>query len=254
MMRIWILPLLCAVLAGCQSTGSDNRKSPSPEDRAKLADINTQLAIQYIRDGDNALALQKLEKAVEANPKSVSAHTTLGLLHARLGQNEQAEEHYRTALAIDPTDPPTLNNYGQFLCQQKRYADGQAKFADALKNPLNRAPETAHTNAGTCAMQAQDPAAAEQHFRAALQIAPQFAPALLPMAQLSFDQANYLSARGYFQRFLAVAPQTARTLWLGIRIERALDDQDTVASYAIQLKNKYPDSEEYAMYQQGKFD
>jgi len=255
MKRFGGLLLCCRLLLACQSSPPTSRVStPSPEDRVKLADINTQLAIQYMRDGDNELALKKLEKAVDANPKSVSAHTTLALLHSRLGQTEQAEKYYKIALALEPSNAPALNNYGQFLCQQERYADGQAKFAEALKNPLNRAPETSHTNAGICAAQAKDNATAEQHFRAALQIAPQFAPALLPMAQLSFDQANYLQARGYYQRYLAVGAQNARTLWLGIRIERALDDQDAVASYAIQLKNKFPDSRSCGRYQQGNFD
>jgi type IV pilus assembly protein PilF len=70
---------------------------------------------------------------------------------------------------------------------------------------------------------------------------------------LSFDQQNFLQARAYFQRYLAVGAQNPRTLWLGIRIEHALDDRDAVASYALQLKNKYPDSPEYGLLQQGNF-
>lgn len=249
-----LLAVLMSLLLGCQSTPREEIGAKSAEDRVKLAEINTQLAIAYMRDGDNELALRKLEKAVEADPKSVGAHNALALLHTRLGETEQAEKHYKIALSIEPRNPSALNNYGQFLCQQQRFEEGQARFQEAVTNPLNRTPESALTNAGLCALQAGDPAAAEQHFRAALQLVPELAPALLAMAQLSYDQQNYLQARGYFQRYLETGPQNPRTLWLGIRIENALDDQDTVASYAMQLKNKYPDSPEYALYQQGKFD
>jgi type IV pilus assembly protein PilF len=249
---VWFFPLVLSLCA-CQST-APSPQNKSEEDRTKLADINTQLAIEYMRDGENELALKKLEKAIEAEPKSVSAHNTMALLHARLGETKQAEESFKTALKIDPKNWSALNNYGQFLCQQKRFAEGQAQFTAALNNPLNRAPENAQANAGMCAMQAQDFATAEQRFREALQINPQFAPALLPMAQLNFDQANYLQARAYYQRYLEVAPQNPRTLWLGIRIEKALDEKDLMSSYVMILKNKYPDSPEYGLYQQGKFD
>jgi len=252
--RLLLVPLLAGLLAACQSTSSRDGGADSAEDRIKLAEINTQLAIAYMRDGDNELALRKLENAIEADPKSVGAHNALALLYTRLGETDKAEQSYKSALSLDPRNSSALNNYGQFLCQEKRYEEGQARFQEAVKNPLNRTPESALTNAGLCALQAKDTAAADQHFRAALQIAPELAPALLAMAQLSLDQQNALQARGYYQRYLAVGAQNPRTLWLGIRIEHALDDRDTVASYAMQLKNRYPDSPEYGLYQQGNLD
>ncbi|MSR15141.1 MAG: type IV pilus biogenesis/stability protein PilW [Gammaproteobacteria bacterium] len=248
----WIVVLILS-LSACQSSPPSN-KAESAEDRTKLAAINTQLAIEYMRDGENELALRKLEKAIEAEPKSVDAHNTMALLHARLGENKEAEESFKKALSLDPVNWSALNNYGQFLCQQQRFEEGQTQFTAALKNPLNRAPENALANAGTCAMQAKDSATAEQRFREALQINAQFAPALLPLARLSFEQANFLQARAYYQRYLAVAPQSARTLWLGIRIENALDERDLMSSYVMILKNKFPDSPEYGWFQQGKFD
>ncbi|MGD9600449.1 MAG: type IV pilus biogenesis/stability protein PilW [Gammaproteobacteria bacterium] len=255
MRRARVVGLMALLLfAGCQSSPSQKRGVDTAEERRKLAEINTQLALAYMRDGDNELAMRKLEKAIEADPKSVGAHTAMALLHARLGQTDEAERSYRSALSLDPQNAAALNNYGQFLCQQKRYDEGLAKFQDAVKNPLNRTPESALTNAGLCAQQSGDLAGAEQHFRAALQRVPTLTPALLAMAQLSLEQQNHLQARGYYQRYLAVGPQNPRTLWLGIRIEHALEDRDAEASYALQLKNRFPDSPEYGLYQQGKFD
>ncbi len=254
MVRIPILCALVLLLAACQSTSSSKTKAETAADRLKLAEINTQLAIAYMGDGDNELALNKLEKAIEANPKATGAHNALGLLYSRLGEVEKAEEHYKTALSLEPKNPSALNNYGQFLCQQARFEEGQKRFQEAVKNPLNRVPESALTNAGICALQAKDQPSAEQHFRAALQVDPTLRPALLSMAQLSVDQGSFLQARGYYQRYLEVGPQNPHTLWLGIRIEHGMNNQDSVASYVLQLKNKFPDSPEYGLYQQGKFD
>ena len=68
------------------------------------------------------------------------------------------------------------------------------------------------------------------------------APALIQMADLSFRAERYLSARGYFQRYSEVAKHTAKTLWLGIRIERQLGDRDAESSYRLLLEKNYPDS------------
>lgn len=240
------------LLAACQSTPPASKES-AQEEREKLASLNTQLAVEYMRDGDNELALKKLAKAVEADPNYVDAYNAYALVYAQLGETDKAEANFKRAVGIDPSNSSAQNNYGQFLCQRKRYDEGQARFLEAVKNPLYRSPEIAYSNAGTCAMQAQDPVAAEAHFRAALQIDPQLAPALLQMAQLSYDQGNQLGARGYLQRYLAVAPHNARSLWLGIRIENALGDKDAVSSYTMMLKNKFPDSQEAGLLQKGEF-
>ncbi len=249
---VWCVPMVVALLTGCQSTGSSSSPG-STENRIKLAEIDTQLGIAYMREGDNELALNKLEKALAANPRVAETHNAIAVLYNLLGETQKAEVHYKTAIGLDPKNISTLNNYGLFLCQQGRYKQGQEKFEEAFSNPLNRAPANALTNAGTCAQQAKDPAHAEQYFRSALQIAPKLAPALLRMAQLSFDQQRFLEARGYFQRYLETDVQSAQTLWLGIRIEHGIDDRNASASYALELKNKFPDSPEYGLYLQGKF-
>ncbi len=255
-LRTWIrrVALIAAVaLAGCQTSGPA-RPDSAADERAKLASLNTQLAIAYMRDNENELALKKLEKALEADGDYVDAHNAYGLLYTRLGQFDRAESSYRSALRIDSANSSALNNYGQFLCHQGRYEEGQTKFLEAVKNPLYRTPEVAYSNAGTCAMQAKDPATAEQHFRAALQVNPQLAPALLQMASLSFDADRPLDARGYLQRYLKVAPHNPRSLWLGMRIENALGNRDAVSSYSLTLKNRFPDSQETGWLQQGRLE
>jgi type IV pilus assembly protein PilF len=114
----------------------------------------------------------------------------------------------------------------------------------AVENPLYDKPAIAYTNAGICKLRANDPAAAETYFRAALRADPRFGVALLNMAQLSFDNQQYLPARAYMQRYEEVSKHNSRSLWLGIRIEKMLGDKDAVSSFAMLLKASYPDSRE----------
>ena len=85
---------------------------------------------------------------------------------------------------------------------------------------------------------------AESYFRSALENNPKIAVTLIQMAQLSYETPNYLSARAYLQRYLEVSSHTAKSLWLGINIERELGDKNALSSYTLLLKNKFPDSKE----------
>lgn len=239
---VFSLLLVTLGLMGCASAPTN--KNSAPDDPSKVAYLNTQLAIAYVRDGENELALKKLERAVGVDPNYAPAYSTMGLLYNRVGAFDKAVNSFRTALELDPENSSILNNYGQVLCQHGQYEKGQEMFLKANENLLYRSPEIAFSNAGTCALAAGDVADAETHFREALQINPKVPSALLRMSGISYDLGRYLPSRGYLQRYLEIAKHTPKSLWLGIRIERELGDKDALASYALQLENGYPDSQE----------
>ena len=231
--------VLAAALNACQQSPVVNAPAV---DKAKLAELNTELGVEYMQSGEYEIALDKLNKALQADPRYVGAHNTMGLLRATLGQYDQAEASFKQALRIEPENSSVLNNYGQFLCQRGRYDEGQAMFLKAIENPLYRKPAAAYSNAGTCAATAGSLDVAETYFRKALELDKDLAPALYQMADLSFRLERYLPARAYLQRYLSTSQHSARTLWLGIQIERALGNRDLEASYALQLEKNFPDS------------
>ena len=252
-MSNYLTDLLAAILflglAGCASRQAETERTV---DREKLASANTKLAFQYMRDKEYEIALKKLEKALSADPNYVDAHNAMGLLNSQLGRFDDAERSFKKALRLDADNSSTLNNYGQFLCQRGRYEEGKARFLEAVANPLYKRPALALSNAGTCAMDAGHIDVAETHFRTALEKEERLAPALIQMADISLRLERHLAARGYLQRYQEVAPHTAKSLWLGIRIERLLDDRDVVSSYALLLEKGYPDSNELRQYLESK--
>jgi len=239
--------LMLLLLAGCAGNpAGDNLKARNSSNA--VAETNLNLGVAYMQRGEYEKALEKLDRAYKADPDYYATQNAYGLLYQELGKPKLADEHFRKALRLNSQDSGTRNNYGQFLCQQGHYQKAESMFEKAAQNPLYKTPAIPLTNAGICAIQNHNTAKAEQYFRHALKIDPRIPAALLHMAHISYDKGNYMSARGYLQRYQQVAKHTPDSLWLGIRVERKLGDKDAVASYGLLLKNNFPDSDEASRY------
>jgi len=234
---------ISGILSGCNQAITGGNLQPS-QTTNEVAVANLQLGIAYMEQRNYETALEKLERARQADPGFSPTYNMLGLLHQILGDNNRAEDHFKKAIALNPNDSSTLNNYGRFLCQLSRPDEAQEIFLRSSKNPLYETPEIAITNAGTCAMMNDRKEDAEIYFRQALQLNPKMPEALIQMSTISYQQANYLSARAYLQRYQEQTRQTSKSLWLGIQIERELGDRDALASYSLLLKNGFPESRE----------
>jgi len=235
-----VMVILLPALSACVTTGGDM----GPAHPRDAAAINAQMGLEYMEQGNDELAMEKLQHALKLDPDSADANHYIALLYVKLGDNKEAEQHYHRALSARPNDPNLLNNYGLFLCRQKRLDEAQEKFLAAAKQPFYRSPEVAYTNAGVCAMAVPDFKGAEDDFRAALRQDPKLPEALYGMADLSFKQQRYLPARAFVQRYLDAAPAGPRILLLAARIERKLGDEASAMKYADQLRSKFPTSPE----------
>ena len=240
---IFLLSMLLSACAGNSRTGAT--------DASEAAEINMRLGLNYMQRGDYEFALEKLEKALQQDPNLPSAHNTIAILYQRLGEEEKAEKHFKKAVELAPQYSEAQNNYGAFLCRQQRYDEAEARFLIAVENPLYQSVAEAYENAGLCAMQKPDVKKAESYFRRALQIEPALSKSLLQMAEISYEQQNYLQARAYVQRFHNAATWTPRALLLGIKTENKLGDEDAVASYILILRSRFPDSDEMQLVNQG---
>ena len=228
--------VMLTALTGCMST----RETLGTPDSKRAAEINLQLGTDFLRKNNLAQAKEKIDKAIEQDPRNSNAQITAGMLYERLGQSDKAESHFDKALALDPENPEIQNNYGAYLCQRGKHDRGEKLMLQAATNPLYRTPEVAYLNAANCASAGGDIKRAETNLRKALAVRPKFGEALYQMADLQFKQTDYLSARGFLERYTEVGRTSPATLWLGVRIERALGNAAAAKNYAERLKLEYP--------------
>lgn len=214
-------------------------------DLAKAAEINVKLGVEYLKQGNLEQALEKLERALQQNPELPSAHNVLALLKQRLGRIEEAERHFQRAIDLAPNYAGAHNNYGVFLYSQGRYREAEAHFLKAISNPLYSTPALAYENAAMAAQERSDLGKAEEYYQRALQIRPRLPDSLYQLAKIKFEQGRYRQAEEYFRRYGSITQQqTPQSLWLGIKLERKLGNQEAASSYALQLRQNFPDSAE----------
>jgi type IV pilus assembly protein PilF len=241
-LRSLAICILTGMLLGGCAGGS---RLDQDQDKAMIAArANTQLGVEYLREKNYELAKTTLLKAIEQAPDYATAHDAIAILYSQVGDTEQAEKHYRRALKLNPDNADGHNNYGQFLCSIGRYDDAEEQFRTAAGNPYYKTPQIPLVNAGVCMASKKDAAAAEKYYRQALDKDPKFAPALFRMAELTFAAKDYLRTRAWLQRYEEVGTPTPESLWLGVQAEAALGDHQAWGNYALQLRSKFPESDQ----------
>jgi type IV pilus assembly protein PilF len=237
-----------------QSEQAPSRSGDQVADRMESARLRTELAFNYFLRGQMAVALEEVRSALDSNRNYAPAYNVLGLINMDLGENVKADEAFKRALALVPGDSDTLNNYGWFLCQTKRERESISYFLQALKDPLYPTPYKPYLNAGICAQRSGDDGAAESYFRRAFDLDPTNTGTMLRLGEFYLKKADLEKARFYSDRINKNFDPTAESLWLALRVERKGGDRASEASYAAQLRRRFPNSGEYLKLQQGQFE
>ncbi|HSG87617.1 MAG TPA: type IV pilus biogenesis/stability protein PilW [Pseudomonadales bacterium] len=243
------------LLTGCvsgtnpASGGGPERASPEARLRAHL-----DLAEGYIRIGDLNRARLPLDRALEIDARSWEAHDLLGRIHQQEGDIALAERHFRLATRYDSDNPRVRNDYGVFLFEQGRYDEAVEQLRRAIDDPNNPQRALAYENLGLASLREGSRTEARNAFARAVMLDEKRSTSLLELALLAYADADYPQSAAYYQRFRDLARQTPRSLWLGIRLARIAEDGNAEASYALQLRNLYPLSDEYRIYQESRGD
>jgi type IV pilus assembly protein PilF len=230
------------ILASCISTTSGPPK-PEPDNDAAAAQYY-QLGARYYKAGNYDLARDRLERALEFDPKMAIAHSVLALTYQELDVPRLAKQHFEQAVRYEPRNIAVTNTYAVFLCQQREFDEARKQFERAIKIPENDDPELMMTNAGVCSVQEPNLVEAEKYFRRALEEKPNYAEALLQMALLKRQTGDSMLARAFLQRYLASNTPSAAILYLAVQIENDNGDKRASTSYSDQLLRDFPSSAE----------
>ena len=258
----WLAGLVLAGLAGCGTTmsGGDTAtsrdmvtESDEPEAR-KRARIRMELAIGYFDHGQTNVALDELKQVIASDPTFPDAYNLRGLIYMRLNDMRQAEESFRRAASLNPRDSNVQHNYGWLLCQQGRYDEALRSFDTALASPTYVGRAKTLMAQGVCQARSGRKADAERSLARSYELDAGNPVTGYTLATLLYDRGDYPRAQFYIRRMNNSDLANSETLWLGIKVERRLNDRVAMQQLADVLRKRFPQSREVAAYERGAFD
>ncbi len=103
------------------------------------ADIAMELYLAEFKTGKIDEAINKLEKLKETNPGSPKLATFLGTVKAELDpNNNEAEDHFKEAIRLDPNYPLSWYQYGRMKMNQGNYGEARDRIKQSVQlDPLN---------------------------------------------------------------------------------------------------------------------
>lgn len=212
-----------------------------------------QLAAGYYAADDMVNAKRHVDNALEIDSRSAEAHNVRALIHQREGETELAGETFRDAIRFDPSNSRVRNNYAAFLYGQEEYQQAFEQLQVVADDTEYESRPLAFQNLGLAAHAAGHRDEAREAFQRALRLDNSLHRSSLMLAEMAFEDGLFADAREHYRQFEVSsgfnnAPQTPRSLWLGIRLEWRFDNDAAAREYADRLQQQYPDSEQYRMY------
>lgn len=254
--------LVCATLflsSGCASGISgagmnSDRETESDEPEArKRARLRLELAVAYFDKGQTTDALDHLKQSIAADPSLFEAYNLRGLIYMRLNDMPLAEESFRRALAINASASSVQHNYGWMLCQQSRFPESTQWFNSAVANPAYSERAKTWMAMGLCQMKAGQFTDAESSFLRSYELDAGNPITAYNLAQILYQRGEFVRAQFYARRLNNSELANAESLWLGVKVERRMENRDAMAQLSAQLRKRYPQSRENLALERGAF-
>jgi type IV pilus assembly protein PilF len=250
---------LTTLLAGCaapahESHGSDVVTPSDEPDNRRRARIRLELASGYFEEGRSDIALDEVKQVIAIDPTLGEAYNLRGLIFMRLGDNRQAEDSFRRAIALNPRDASVLHNHAWLQCQQGRFDEATRSFEQALVNPLYAGRSKSLLALGLCQARAGQRDDAERNLSRSYELDAGNPVTGYNLARLLYMKGDYRRAQFYIRRLNNSELANAESLWLGIQVERRMSDNDAMGQLSEQLRKRYPQSRERQSLDRRAFD
>lgn len=227
--------------------------SDEPEARRR-ARTRLDLAVLYFNDGKATIALDEVKQAIATDSSWFESYNMRGLIYTQLNDMPLAEESFRRALNLNPKAASVQHNYGWMLCKQARLPEAVQMFGAALANPAYREKAKTWMAQGQCQLEGGQRIEAEASFLRSYEIDPGNPITGYNLALLTFQRKELVRSQFYVRRINNGEYANAETLWLGIKVERELNNRDAVMQLGAQLRKRFSQSREFAAYERGAFD
>ena len=145
-----------ALLTGCAGGPGGREEQaavPTASDQTDIerrARVRLELAAAYFGRGQLETALDETKLAIQVKPDLADAYNLRGLVYAAMGEDRLAEDSFNRALQLNPRDGGAQHNLAWFLCQRGQFGAAQARFDALLAQPQYRDQARSQLARGVC--------------------------------------------------------------------------------------------------------
>jgi Flp pilus assembly protein TadD len=195
------------------------------------------------KNGNYSLAINLLNRAVEADAKSREAWNDVGLAYLDDRQDGLAINALQKQIDVNPYDLNAYNNLGRVYLRQRNYEEAEKWFNKQIEiQPLDR---YAHANLGLAYMESQKYEEAVPELEKAAAISPDSAEAKVRVGEAYLNVGQDAKAMEAFDK--AVKISATPLIWNGVAYQLALKNahldvarryaESAVSSTATRLRN-----------------
>lgn len=245
---IFLIVILIIPLVACQKGDPERDEIDIKARNNKASEINTQLGLSYLNQGDVQRAKRKLLTALEQAPKSPDVNGAVAYYFEKTGEKSKANEFYHKALSFSNNKGPQLNNYGAFLCRQGHYQQAESFFINATKDTHYVNTAGAFENAGLCALAVPNIAKAEFYFKKALEQDPKRQKSMIELMKITFNKKNYKETVKMASQFDYENGPSPISTWFAYQAFMKQGEKNKAQAYATLLQSRFPKSRQYQLY------
>jgi tetratricopeptide (TPR) repeat protein len=164
-------------------------------------------ALENGRTGKHEKAIEQLQSAISQAPRFALAYNELAVQYLKLGRAAQAIDTLKEALAINPGDFTLRLNYGIAFLNQKRFETAETELRLALQNQ-NAVSPAAHYYLGLALINQQKVDLAQTEFESVIRNGgDKLATAHKYLGGIYWRNKKYRAAADELEKYLKLEPQ-----------------------------------------------
>ncbi|MBF0226780.1 MAG: tetratricopeptide repeat protein [Desulfobacterales bacterium] len=201
MQKKLIVVVLIILLSACTST----TKKLHNEDRANAS---KNLGEAYLAQGDYSSALRELLKAEQISPKPDSfIQNDLGLAYMGKGSLDLSIQHFKKAVEIKPDYAPAKNNLGTAYIANQEWDKAIVVLKELSIDLLYATPHYPLSNIGLAYYNKKDYVSAEEYYKKALQLHPDFLIAINGLGRTYIALYKFKEAIDTLKKGIEISPR-----------------------------------------------
>lgn len=224
---------------------SDEQKILDEYERIQKAEAYRNLGNAYLRSNKHSAAIAEFKNALALVPKDYDLMYDIGLVYLMWNNPEEAIVYFKDCLVLNDDYGPAINSLGNAYLMLGQYDNAIAQFVRINDGMLYATPHMPMTNMGLAYYKKGDYAKAEQYYREALKMEPDFANALVLLGELQLNNGDAKGALRSLQRAARVDNSAVVKYYLGLAFVANGDQANAAKQFESILRTTKPDLEVY---------